>query len=210
IQQHIDHRDLHSFPTRRSSDLEEKVVQAKEQAEKANRAKSEFLSSMSHELRTPLNAILGYAQLFEYDDNLQKVQKENIGEIRRAGEHLLRLINDVLDLAKIESGTMVSELQPVLIVRTIDECFTLVQPQADVKGIYLRADYASLDNACVKADAVRLKQVLLNLLSNAIKCNRVGGEVEVSLERVDDIYLRVKVRDTGVGIAASLRSEVFQ
>lgn len=189
---------------------EERVVQAKEMAEKANRAKSEFLSSMSHELRTPLNAILGYVQLFEYDDNLQEAQKDNIGEIRRAGEHLLRLITDVLDLAKIESGTLISNIQPVLLARTVNECFTLVQPQADVKGISVQVDYADLENICVKADPVRLKQALLNLLSNAIKYNRVGGEVHVTLERTEELFVRINVRDTGMGIASFHQPEVFQ
>ncbi|BFM20567.1 PAS domain-containing protein [Gilvimarinus japonicus] len=189
---------------------EERVVQAKDAAEKANRAKSEFLSSMSHELRTPLNAILGYAQLFEYDDNLQSVQKGNLREIRSAGEHLLRLINDVLDLAKIESGNMESRLQPVLVARLLADCFTLVQPQADARGIYLHANYQGLEGACVTADPVRLKQALLNLLSNSIKYNRVGGEVAVTLSMLADQFLRISVRDTGTGIAAHRHAEVFQ
>ena len=116
---------------------EERVLLAKEQAEKANQAKSAFLSSMSHELRTPLNAILGYTQLFEYDGNLNSQQVTNMREIRKAGEHLLQLINDVLDLAKIESGKMTVSLEPVLVSRIINECFTLVQPQADARGIRL-------------------------------------------------------------------------
>lgn len=189
---------------------EERVMQAKETAEKANRAKSEFLSSMSHELRTPLNAILGYAQLFEYDDNLQAVQKDNLREIRSAGEHLLRLINDVLDLAKIESGKMQTQLQPVLVARLLSDCFTLVKPQADARGIYLHANYHNLDHACVTADPVRLKQALLNLLSNAIKYNRVGGEVEVTLAALHNNVLRISVRDTGTGIAPHRHDEVFQ
>lgn len=114
---------------------EERVIQAKEAAEKANQAKSEFLSSMSHELRTPLNAILGYAQLFEYDLNLTQQQMNNVREIRKAGDHLLQLINDVLDLAKIESGKMTVSLEPVLVSRIIQEAFTFVQPQADVKKL---------------------------------------------------------------------------
>ncbi|WP_049721874.1 PAS domain-containing protein [Gilvimarinus polysaccharolyticus] len=189
---------------------EERVMQAKEDAEKANRAKSDFLSSMSHELRTPLNAILGYTQLFEYDDNLHAVQKDNLREIRSAGAHLLRLINDVLDLAKIESGNIDAELQPVLVTRVIADCFTLVRHQADARGIFLHAKYQNLDDACVTADPGRLKQALLNLLSNSIKYNRVGGEVEVSLSAREDHFLRISVRDTGVGIAPHLYDSVFQ
>lgn len=189
---------------------EERVLQAKEQAEKANRAKSEFLSSMSHELRTPLNAILGYTQLFEYDGNLKTQQIENVREIRKAGEHLLQLINDVLDLAKIESGNMTVSLEPVLVSRLLDECFTLVQTQADARGIRLTASVSTFSNNYVIADHVRCKQALLNLLSNAVKYNRVGGEVEVTLVAQDEKKLRISVRDTGRGIPLQRQREVFQ
>jgi PAS domain S-box-containing protein len=189
---------------------EERVIQAKEQAEQANRAKSEFLSSMSHELRTPLNAILGYTQLFEYDGNLKSQQIENVREIRKAGEHLLQLINDVLDLAKIESGNMTVSLEPVLVSRLIEECFTLVQPQADAKGVRLSVLLAEFSNTYVIADHVRVKQALLNLLSNAVKYNFVGGEVEVKLSAPQAQQLRISVRDTGRGIPLLRQSEVFQ
>lgn len=189
---------------------EERVIQAKEQAEKANRAKSDFLSSMSHELRTPLNAILGYTQLFEYDGNLKPQQIDNVREIRKAGEHLLQLINDVLDLAKIESGNMTVSLEPVLVSRLITECFTLVQPQADAKGIRLSSLLAEFSNTYVIADHVRFKQALLNLLSNAVKYNFVGGEVEVRLVAQPGQHLRISVRDTGRGIPLQRQSEVFQ
>jgi PAS domain S-box-containing protein len=189
---------------------EERVIQAKEQAEQANRAKSEFLSSMSHELRTPLNAILGYTQLFEYDGNLKPQQVDNVREIRKAGEHLLQLINDVLDLAKIESGNMTVSLEPVLVSRLIIECFTLVQPQADAKGIRLSSSLAEFSNTYVIADHVRFKQALLNLLSNAVKYNYVGGEVEVKLSAQPGQLLRIGVRDTGRGIPLQRQNEVFQ
>lgn len=189
---------------------EERVLQAKEQAEKANRAKSEFLSSMSHELRTPLNAILGYTQLFEYDGNLKSQQVENVREIRKAGEHLLQLINDVLDLAKIESGNMTVSLEPVLVSRLLEECFTLVQTQANARGIRLSVSVASFANTYVIADHVRCKQALLNLLSNAVKYNRVGGEVEVTLSAQEEQKLRISVRDTGRGIPLQRQREVFQ
>lgn len=189
---------------------EERVIQAKEQAEKANRAKSEFLSSMSHELRTPLNAILGYTQLFEYDGNLKSQQIENVREIRKAGEHLLQLINDVLDLAKIESGNMTVSLEPVLVSRLLDECFTLVQTQADARGIRLTANITDHINTYVIADHVRCKQALLNLLSNAVKYNHVGGEVEVTLSAQEGLKLRISVRDTGRGIPLQRQNEVFQ
>ncbi len=189
---------------------EERVVQAKDAAEKANQAKSDFLSSMSHELRTPLNAILGYAQLFQYDENLTDSQMDNAREIRKAGEHLLQLINDVLDLAKIESGRMTFSLEPVLVSRVVAECFTLIQPQADASSIRLQANMKHLESTYVVADNVRLKQALLNLISNAVKYNQVGGEVEVGLSERDDNRLRIMVRDTGQGIPASRQDEVFQ
>jgi PAS domain S-box-containing protein len=189
---------------------EERVIQAKVAAEKANQAKSEFLSSMSHELRTPLNAILGYAQLFEYDLNLTQQQMANMREIRKAGDHLLQLINDVLDLAKIESGKMTVSLEPVLVSRIIDEAFTLVQPQADANGIRLYSTNDHLYPHYVIADNVRYKQALINLLSNAIKYNNIGGEVEVKLQLHDSKNLRLIVRDNGKGIPANRQAEVFQ
>ena len=189
---------------------EQRVIQAKVAAEKANQAKSEFLSSMSHELRTPLNAILGYAQLFEYDLNLTQQQMANMREIRKAGDHLLQLINDVLDLAKIESGKMTLSLEPVLVSRIINEAFTLVQPQADAKGIHLYSSFNAMENYYVIADNVRYKQALINLLSNAVKYNNMGGEVEVSLHLATPKMLRLNVRDTGNGIPANRQNEVFQ
>ncbi len=189
---------------------EERVIQAKEAAEKANRAKSEFLSSMSHELRTPLNAILGYAQLFEYDGNLSQVQLDNMREIRKAGQHLLQLINDVLDLAKIESGKMTVSLEPVLVSRVIAECFTLIQPQADARGVRLYSTLNSLESTYVIADNVRLKQALINLLSNGVKYNTLGGELELCLSLLEPDSMRILVRDTGHGIAVERQAEMFQ
>ena len=189
---------------------EERVVQTKEAAEKANQAKSDFLSSMSHELRTPLNAILGYAQLFNYDENLNPGQCDNVKEIRKAGEHLLQLINDVLDLAKIESGRMTVSLEPVLISRVIQECFTLLQPQADEQQVQLNACTRGLEHHYVVADQVRFKQALLNLISNGIKYNNRGGRVDIGLTLQGYDRLRIGVRDNGQGIPASRHKEVFQ
>ncbi len=189
---------------------EERVMLAKEAAEKANQAKSEFLSSMSHELRTPLNAILGYTQLFEYDLNLSQQQLTNVREIRKAGDHLLQLINDVLDLAKIESGKMTVSLEPVLVARIIAEAFTLVHPQSNAKQISLSAAMNDCEKLYVTADNVRLKQALINLLSNAVKYNNPGGEVEVHLQLIANNKLRITVRDNGKGIPANRQAEVFQ
>ncbi len=189
---------------------EERVLQAKEMAERANKAKSQFLSSMSHELRTPLNAILGYTQLFAYDGNLNEEQLGSLREIRKAGEHLLQLINDVLDLAKIESGNMTVSMEPVLLSRLIPECLTLTQPQADARAIKLNSHLQNLDHLYVIADHIRLKQVMLNLMSNAIKYNHVGGEVELSLHQPSPNRLRIQVKDTGRGIPLARQAEVFQ
>lgn len=189
---------------------EERVVQAKEAAEKANRAKSEFLSSMSHELRTPMNAILGFSQLFDFDTNLAAGQRENIREIRKAGQHLLRLINDVLDLAKIESGKLTLSLEPVLPVRVVKECLALMQAQADARRISLDFDAGAHAGLYVHADSMRLKQVLLNLISNAIKYNHPGGSVTVRFMVEDNARLVIQVEDTGYGISESQYDAVFE
>lgn len=191
-------------------EAEERVMLAKEAAERANRAKSEFLSSMSHELRTPLNAIMGFAQLFDYDSNLSGEQLENIREIRKAGTHLLQLINDVLDLAKIESGKLSLSLEPVLPARVVRECVQLVQSLAETRAIKVSVDFRKWSNTYIHADSVRLKQVLLNLMSNAIKYNRMGGSVEVVFYMPDDDHMRIGVRDTGVGIPKSKHKEMYQ
>lgn len=191
-------------------EAETKVLKALTAAERANRAKSEFLSSMSHELRTPLNAIMGFAQLFDYDSNLTSDQQENIREIRKAGTHLLQLINDVLDLAKIESGKLTLSLEPVLPARVVRECVQLMQSLAESRAIKISQDLRRWAGCYIQADAVRLKQVLLNLLSNAIKYNRMGGSVEVIFQAEGSDKLRIGVRDTGAGIPESRRREMFQ
>lgn len=191
-------------------EAEAEILLAKETAERANRAKSEFLSSMSHELRTPLNAIMGFAQLFDYDNNLLPEQQENVREIRKAGGHLLQLINDVLDLAKIESGKLTLSLEPVLPARVVRECVQLVQSLADNRAIKMSVDFKKWSGSYINADSVRLKQVLLNLLSNAIKYNRMGGSVEVVFFMPDEEHLRIGVRDSGYGIPDVKRKEMYQ
>lgn len=189
---------------------EERVFKAKEAAEKANRAKSEFLSNMSHELRTPLNSILGFAQLLQLDANLSPLQEQNIQEISNAGKHLLRLIDDVLDLAKIEAGKLTLSMEPVVPARLIFECFALVRSQAENNAITLTFEPGEWSEQVVHADNIRLKQVLLNLIINAIKYNRPQGEVKVNLSKQDDDYLRVTVVDTGQGIRHDLQKDIFQ
>lgn len=189
---------------------EERVLKAKEVAEKANKAKSEFLSSMSHELRTPLNAILGFAQLIEMDGSLTADSKENAVEIRSAGEHLLQLIGDVLDLAKIESGRLSLSSENLMPVDLIKECISLVKNQAEEKSVQLCLQTNELGNKTVSADRVRLRQVFLNLIGNAIKYNREHGKVILTCSVLDDQFFRITVEDTGRGIPKERHGEVFQ
>ena len=188
---------------RRSAD--DALRAAKEEAERANRAKSEFLSRMSHELRTPLNSILGFAQLLELDE-LAPDQAESVAHILKGGRHLLALINEVLDIARIESGTIALSLEPVALDVMIEECLDLVRPQALARHIEL----VNLDgrHRHVQADRQRLRQVLLNLLSNAVKFNRDGGTITVGCDHGDD-SVRVWVTDTGPGIAPDHVGRLF-
>ncbi|MGM0554257.1 MAG: response regulator [Pseudomonadota bacterium] len=189
-------------------EFEVALVAAREEADRANQAKSEFLSSMSHELRTPLNAILGFGQLLEYDDSLGQEPRENVREILRAGKHLLELINEVLDLAKVESGRIELSLEPVEVCPVIQECLSLVATAADKRDIQL--GHQGLEGAVVRADRTRFKQVLLNLLSNAVKYNREGGRVTLKAQYKGDHWLRIRVIDTGPGIPEDRLAELFQ
>ncbi len=186
----------------------EELRLAKEDAERANRAKSEFLSSMSHELRTPLNAILGFAQIMDFDDTLGAEQKARLAEISRGGHHLLKLINEVLDLAKIESGTVTLAPEPVIVGDVIDECWRLLNPLAVARELVVHKKVPA--GAMVMADRIRLKQVLLNLLSNAIKYNRVKGEIGIRVALQGPDKVRVEVRDTGPGIAPERLKDAFK
>jgi CheY-like chemotaxis protein len=165
---------------------------------------------MSHELRTPLNAILGYTQLFSLEGGLTPTQRENVREIHRAGEYLLQLISDVLDLSKIESGRMTLSVEPVVPMRIVSECIKLIQPLVDSRQVRLWATTNGLDDICVRADATRLKQALLNLMANAVKYNHLGGDVEVIFTHDDDGIFRIEVRDNGPGIPESRQAEMFE
>jgi PAS domain S-box-containing protein len=183
---------------------------AKVVAEKANLSKSDFLSSMSHELRSPLNAILGFAQLLESESPPPTPsQLESIGRILQAGWHLLNLINEILDLAKIESGKFSLSPEPVSLPEVMVECRGMIEGLAHKRGIQL--EFPSFDAPCfVHADRTRLKQILLNLLSNAIKYNRDQGRVEVSSARTDSGMIRFEIRDTGAGLPPDKLDQLFQ
>ncbi|MFP4245463.1 MAG: ATP-binding protein, partial [Ectothiorhodospira sp.] len=184
--------------------------EAKQGAERANQAKSEFLSRMSHELRTPMNAVLGFAQLLELESDLTETQQESVREILRGGKHLLDLINEVLDLARVESGRMELSLGPVDLPALVSECITMVEPLAARRGLVL--EKGPLGEIAVMADRVRLKQVLINLLSNAIKYNRPQGRVHLDLALSAGIAgeVRLCVTDTGPGIPEDRLEELFQ
>jgi signal transduction histidine kinase/ActR/RegA family two-component response regulator len=177
------------------------LLEARQAAEKANRAKSDFLSRMSHELRTPLNAVLGFGQLLELD-GLTPDQAENVGQITKGGAHLLDLINEILDISQIESGHMSMSPEPVLVGDVVGEAVSLLRPLAEERGVHL---IGGTDHGCghyIFADRQRLKQILLNLVGNGIKYNRQGGSVSISCFQPARGSLRIQVTDTGPGIAA--------
>ncbi len=179
-------------------------------ASSANRAKTDFLSSMSHELRTPLNAILGFAQLMESGlPHPSPSQQRSLDQILKAGWYLLELINEILDLALIESGKVTLSREPVSLAEVMQECRAMIEPQAQKRGLGLTFPQFEIP-WFVKADRTRVKQVLINLLFNAIKYNRPGGTVAVECRLAQPDTLRVSVRDTGTGIPPELIAQLFQ
>ncbi len=187
------------------------AVLAKESAERASAAKSEFLSRMSHELRTPLNAILGFAQVMDMDleQPLQDAQRERVGHIASAGWHLLSLINEILDLARIEAGASRLELRSVRVAELLAECLLLISAEAARRQLQIAPPAAAAASLAALADRMRLKQVLLNLLSNAVKYNRDGGAIAVAIERRGEL-IDIAVRDTGIGMSAVQIEQLFE
>jgi signal transduction histidine kinase len=185
---------------------------AKKVAEKANLSKSDFLSRMSHELRTPMNAILGFSQLMELDvkNVLTKKHKENLSYITSAGKHLLELINEVLDLAKIESEGMEVSVERVDIIPITDNVISISKPLAAEKSVSLEYQKIPKGSCFIKADPLRFKQIILNLISNAIKYNKPNGSVIVSFEEQDNDMMRLGIRDTGHGIAEDKKDKLFK
>ena len=196
--------------TRQLETSNHELALATQAAESANQAKSEFLSSMSHELRTPLNAIIGFGQLLTSDAmSPTPEQKKTFTEhILRAGRHLLELINEILNLAQIESGHLSLSLEPVSLQEILEDCHTMIEPLGDQRGI--RTLFPTACGLSVMADRTRLKQVLLNLLSNAIKYNRDMGAVVVDCTSAGPDRVRVSVQDTGMGLSEAQLELLFQ
>ena len=183
---------------------------AKSAAEKANLAKSDFLSSMSHELRSPLNAILGFAQLIESGPPLPTPpQKQNIDQILKAGWYLPDLINEILDLALIESGKLSLSLEPISLSAVLHDCQTMIEPQAQKSGIRITFPHFDIPYF-VKADYTRMKQVFINLLTNAVKYNKPGGTVVVDCIAITPERIRIGVKDTGEGLTPDEMAQLFQ
>ena len=189
---------------------EDTVRQAQQSAVQANNAKIEFLSRMSHELRTPLNAILGFSQLLELE-RLDPGQSESVEQITRAGRHLLELVNEVLDISRIDSGHIALTPEPLALDELLREALDLIRPLADARGVRLVAEAGCLAGGCyVLADRQRLRQVLLNLLSNAVKYNREAGSVTLDGgPTLDGQHVRLTVSDTGVGIRPEVLSRLY-
>lgn len=187
---------------------EQDLINARNEADRANKAKSDFISNMSHELRTPMNAILGFSQLLLLKDSMSREHKESVQEILEAGKHLLGLINETLDLGKVESGHIDLSLETIAVCELVNECLNMVKSLAYDRRILISHD--DLYEAVVQADRTRLKQVLLNLLSNAIKYNREGGTVRIELQNVNANRLRILVTDSGPGIPVHRLGELFQ
>lgn len=201
---------LEFFRFRRATeDYQKNLIQLKEAAEQANAAKSQFMSRMSHELRTPLNSVLGFSEIGLNSDSTPRDQRRQFEAINQSGQHLLDLVNETLDLSRLETGKLQVELQPVYIPDMLDQCQAMTTYFAESHEVSLAVLPIAPDVCCVLADPVRLKQVLINLISNAVKYNRKGGRVYLEVAGQGSDKVAIRVRDTGIGFDSEEKDKIF-